>query len=58
MFVKSNVKVWKNLTMRSRHRKCPVCGRMFDAKSGHITVCRVCERKIKRNGRHLKRDFT
>ena len=38
MFVKSNIKVGKNLTMRSRHRKCPVCGRMFDAKSGNITV--------------------
>ena len=58
MFERTRVKYGKNLTLRSRRRVCPVCGRMFDARSCKITVCNVCERNIKKHGRHLRREFT
>ena len=42
---------------RRRSRTCPVCGKWFDAKNMHITVCPYCERMMKRGGKHVRRNF-
>lgn len=40
-----------------RSRICPVCGKKFDAKNAHISVCRRCEQMLDRHGKNLKGRF-
>lgn len=40
-----------------RNRTCPICGKRFDAKNGHLALCPRCKQMCDKSGKHRRQRF-